>query len=218
MSKQKNYENTPYTKNINPLNNRQEKYMAALKEYPVIFGVGSAGTGKTYIAVMQAIKEYEEHKIAKIVLVRPAVATEELGFLPGDLEEKLDPYLKPLFDALESRWGPRKVANMLNDTKEIEIAPLAFMRGRTFSNCVIILDEAQNITLDQMKMFLTRLGEQVKCIITGDLEQSDLPTNNGLQWAIDKLKNCSSVQIIHFNQGHVVRSELVKEILHYLER
>jgi phosphate starvation-inducible protein PhoH and related proteins len=203
-----------YTKNILPLNTSQEKYLQAINDFPIIIGCGAAGGGKTFLAVYRACKEFE--KFGKLILVRPAIATESLGYLPGDLEDKLDPYLRPLFDALNERWGPKKVAK-LRETGEIEIAPLAFMRGRSFHSSFLILDEAQNTTIDQMKMFLTRLGEHSKCVITGDPKQSDIVGENGLQWIIRKLAPCSLVKIVNFSNKDIVRSDLVKEIIKYLE-
>jgi len=213
---QKDYENTNFVKNIRPRNDKQAFYLESMKEFPVTIGIGHAGTGKSFLAVYRATKEFEANKINKLVLVRPHVATENLGFLPGTLEEKMDPYMRPLFDALQSRWGPKKVDKMIS-TGEIEIAPLAFMRGRTLNNCAVIFDEAQNSTVDQMKMFLTRFGENIKVMINGDPTQSDIVgSDNGLVWAVSKLRECSSVNIVGFSETDVVRSELVKDILKYL--
>lgn len=166
---------------------------------------------------MQAVKDYEENKVDRILLVRPAVATESIGYLPGNIEEKFDPYIKPIYDVLITAWGVDKTTNLINKGL-IEIAPLAFMRGRTFNNCVVILDEAQNATYSQLKMFLSRLGENVKCLVTGDPSQSDLGKNNGLNIIINKLEKCKSVKIINFERNDIVRSNIVKDILLHLEK
>lgn len=205
-----------FIQNVRALNNKQLEFIHALKEYPVVFGIGPAGTGKTYLSVVHAVKEYDNKKVNKIILVRPAVATESLGYLPGDLNEKLDPYMIPLFETLQERWGKQKVKQLM-DNGNIEVAPLAFMRGRTFHNCVLIFDEAQNCTLSQMKLLLTRMGDNIKCMINGDISQSDLSNGNGLSWAIKKLTPCPSVRIIKFEVQHIVRSELAKQMVEYLE-
>lgn len=212
---QKEYENTKYTKNVKPRNEAQGIYLDSMKTFPVTIGIGHAGTGKSFLAVYRATKEMEANKIDKIILVRPHVATENLGFLPGTLEEKMDPYMRPLFDALQSRWGPKKVDKMI-EIGQIEIAPLAFMRGRTLNNCFVIFDESQNSTEEQMRMFLTRFGENIKVVINGDPSQSDISSKNGLVWAAHKLRNCPSVKVVGFNEGDVVRSELVRDILKYI--
>lgn len=205
-----------YRRTILPKTDKQTEYLQALEQYPVVFGIGSAGSGKTYLAAYMAAKAFDENQIDRIVLVRPAVATESLGFLPGTFEEKLDPYLKPLFDALYDRWSPEQVVNFMQ-SGQIEIAPLAYMRGRTLNNCYIILDEAQNTTMDQMRMFITRLGENVSCVVTGDLSQSDIKGENGLKWITEKLEPCEEyVKIIKFENQHVVRSDLVKELIKYI--
>lgn len=214
--KQKEYEVQPYTKNILPRNKKQEEFIKALVEYPIIFGVGSAGTGKTFLSVVQAIREYEIEAVNRILLVRPAVTTEKLGYLPGNLDDKLDPFMRPLFDAFHQRWAPKRIDSMM-EYGEIELASLAYMRGRTFNNCALIFDEAQNSTIDQMKMLLTRLGDNVKCMINGDPQQTDISGTNGLVWAVQKLENCSSVSIVKFDKKDVVRSELTKQLVHYLE-
>ena len=205
-----------YQKSLIPKTENQRKYYSSLQDYPITIGLGSAGSGKTYIAAYQAAWEYEHGSVDKIVLVRPAVTNESFGFLPGTLEEKLDPYMRPLFDCLEQRFGIKKLDSMIQ-SGEIELAPLAFMRGRTFNKSFVILDEAQNSTRDQMMMFLTRFGEGVKVAITGDLEQSDLRHDNGLEWAVRRLVNCSSVSTVRFYQDDVVRSHLVKELMRYLQ-
>lgn len=204
-----------YQRSLIPKTETQQRYYASLQEYPITIGLGSAGSGKTYIAAYQAAWEYEHGNVDKIILVRPAVANEKFGYLPGTLEEKMDPYMRPLFDCFEQRFGVKKLDSMLQ-IGEIEIAPLAFMRGRTFHKSFIVLDEAQNSTQEQMMMFLTRFGEGVKVAITGDLDQSDLKHDNGLEWAVRRLTNCSSVSIIKFHQEDVVRSPLVKDLMRYL--
>jgi len=181
----------------------------------IIFAVGPAGTGKTYTAVAIAVKALKEREIRKIILTRPAVeAGENLGFLPGDMKEKVDPYLRPLYDALEDMIPSDKLKSMI-ESRTVEIAPLAFMRGRTLDNCYVILDEAQNATDLQLKMFLTRMGPNAKMIITGDLTQIDLPKRqtSGLERAIHILKKINGIAIIHLNTEDVVRHRLVKEIV-----
>lgn len=210
MSKRQHYQ-----RSLIPKNEAQRRYYASLQEFPVTIGLGSAGSGKTYIAAYQAAWEFEHKTVDKIILVRPAVTNESFGFLPGTLEEKIDPYMRPLFDCLEERLGVKRLDALLQ-SGEIEIAPLAFMRGRTLRNSFIILDEAQNTTRDQMMMFLTRFGDGVRVAITGDLAQSDLKNDNGLEWAARCLSNCPSVSIVRFHQEDVVRSTLVKELMEYL--
>jgi len=202
-------------KGVKPRTEKQKEYLEAIKRKDLVFGIGAPGSGKTYLAVASAVDYFAKHKINKIVLVRPAVASEKFGYLPGTLEEKMDPFLRPLFDCLEEHYSPKGV-HMMIEEGEIEIAPLAYMKGRTFQNCFIILDEAQNATKDQLKMFLTRFGENVKCIVTGDPNQSDIP-DNGLDWVVEKLDKCSVVEIVRFDNSHVIRSYLVKELLKWLE-
>ncbi|MFO7969591.1 MAG: PhoH family protein [Bacillota bacterium] len=199
-----------YPKTIN-----QKQYLEAINNNTIIFGIGPAGTGKTYLAVLLAIKYLKANKIKKIILTRPAVeAGEKLGFLPGDLKEKVDPYLRPLYDALYDVLGAKESADLL-EKQTIEIAPLAYMRGRTLDNAFVILDEAQNTTVNQMKLFLTRLGFNSKMIVTGDITQSDLPFNqkSGLIRAKEILKNIKSVEIINFDKTDVVRHPLVQTII-----
>lgn len=199
-----------YPKTIN-----QKQYLEAINNNTIIFGIGPAGTGKTYLAVLLAIKYLKANKIKKIILTRPAVeAGEKLGFLPGDLKEKVDPYLRPLYDALYDVLGAKESADLL-EKQIIEIAPLAYMRGRTLDNAFVILDEAQNTTVNQMKLFLTRLGFNSKMIVTGDITQSDLPFNqkSGLIRAKEILKNIKSVEIINFDKTDVVRHPLVQTII-----
>lgn len=204
-----------YIKKVRSLNKKQDEYRESINNYPITFGIGPAGGGKTYLAVVEAVEAFDNGEVGRIVFVRPAVATENLGFLPGTYEEKLDPYLRPLFDAMCDRWDPKKVKHSL-ENMEVEIAALAFIRGRTFNNCFIVFDEAQNSTVKQMKMFLTRMGDNCTCVVTGDLEQSDLQNDNGLTWVIDKLKNCDIVNVVKFEKEHVVRSDIVKELLNYI--
>lgn len=181
----------------------------------LIFAIGPAGTGKTYTAIALAVRALKNREIKKIILSRPAVeAGENLGFLPGDLKEKIDPYLQPLYDALQDMIPPRKLEDFLKDGT-IEIAPLAFMRGRTLSNAFVILDEAQNTTINQLKMFLTRMGLNAKFIITGDVTQIDLPrrSNSGLIFAMKLLQNIESISVVQFNTNDIVRHRLVREIV-----
>ncbi len=181
----------------------------------LIFAIGPAGTGKTYTAIALAVRALKNREIKKIILSRPAVeAGENLGFLPGDLKEKIDPYLQPLFDALQDMIPPRKLEDFLRDGT-IEIAPLAFMRGRTLSNAFVVLDEAQNSTINQLRMFLTRMGLNAKFIITGDITQIDLPrrSNSGLIFAMKLLQNIKSISIVQFNTNDIVRHRLVRDIV-----
>ncbi len=193
----------------------QETYIRAMKSKELVFGIGPAGTGKTYLAVAMAVSLHLTGAIDRIVLSRPAVeAGERLGFLPGDLKDKVDPYLRPLYDALYDMLPADQVVNRLA-SGEIEIAPLAFMRGRTLTNAFIILDEAQNTTPMQMKMFLTRLGEGSRMVVTGDLSQIDLPqgARSGLRDAVDALGHIPALDVIRFNAADVVRHDLVAEIV-----
>ncbi len=195
--------------------NGQIKYLNAVLKNDIVFAIGPAGTGKTYQAVASAAAALKRKEVDRIVITRPAVeAGERLGFLPGDLREKVDPYLTPLYDALKDMFPPDKLKIFL-DNKTIEVAPLAYMRGRTLHNSFIILDEAQNTTRMQMKMFLTRLGATSKSIITGDITQIDLPTNevSGLIDAIHILKNISGIEFVTFDDEDVVRHKLVKDII-----
>jgi len=193
----------------------QRKYLKAVLENDIVFAVGPAGTGKTYQAVASAVASLKNKEVDKIVITRPAVeAGERLGFLPGDLKEKIDPYLTPLYDALRFML-PNDKLKLYLESKVIEIAPLAYMRGRTLHNAFMILDEAQNATKMQMKMFLTRLGVTSKAIITGDVTQIDLPPNDksGLIDAINILKNIKEISFVEFGARDVVRHELVKKII-----
>jgi phosphate starvation-inducible PhoH-like protein len=194
--------------------NQKELVEASLK-HDVVMAVGPAGTGKTYTAVAIAVKALKDKEVRKIILARPAVeAGESLGFLPGDLKEKIDPYVKPLYDALKDMIPNDKYLKFI-ENETIEIIPLAFMRGRTLDNCYVILDEAQNATDTQLKMFLTRMGPNAKVIITGDLSQIDLPRNqqSGLQKAINILGNVKGIEVVFLDTTDVVRHRLVKEII-----
>lgn len=198
----------------------QKKYVEAIKKNTVVFGVGPAGTGKTYLAVALAVTSFKAHEVEKIILTRPAVeAGEKLGFLPGDLQTKVDPYLRPLYDALQEMFGLETYQKLL-EKGAIEIAPLAYMRGRTLSNAFIILDEAQNTTREQMKMFLTRMGESSKMVITGDVTQIDLPEGkkSGLKHAVSILKNIEGVETVTLTHKDVVRHVLVMEIIKAYDR
>ena len=197
----------------------QKEYCRLLREREVVFGLGPAGTGKTYMAVAKAVQSLKKREVERIVLFRPAVeAGERLGFLPGDMKEKVDPYLRPLYDALYDMMPSDKVDRMLT-SGEIEIAPLAFMRGRTLSESYVIIDEAQNTTPVQMKMVLTRLGQGSRMVITGDLSQTDLPYNqpSGLADAVDRLQGVEGVGIIHLSGKDVVRHPVVARILQAYE-
>jgi phosphate starvation-inducible PhoH-like protein len=193
----------------------QRKMLKSISQNDVIFAVGPAGTGKTYTAVALAVRALKNKEIKRIVLTRPAVeAGENLGFLPGDLKEKLDPYLQPLFDALREMISPEKLSYYM-DSGTIQIAPLAFMRGRTLDRAFVILDEAQNTTRAQMKMFLTRMGASAKFIVTGDVTQIDLPRKqaSGLKQALDILKDIEGIDQIFLDENDVIRHQLVKDII-----
>ncbi len=198
----------------------QRKLVKAISKHDMVFAIGPAGTGKTYTAVALAVKALKNKEVKRIVLTRPAVeAGENLGFLPGDLKEKLDPYLMPLYDALREMIPGEKLSEMLQ-YGVIEIAPLAFMRGRTLDKAFVILDEGQNTTNMQMKMFLTRMGVTAKFIITGDLTQIDLPPKqkSGLSFALDRLKGITDIGVIRLGQNDVVRNKLVKKIIDAFEK
>ncbi len=200
---------------VKPKTLGQQKYVNAIKKNTITIGVGPAGTGKTYLAVAMAVTAYRSKQIAKIVLTRPAVeAGESLGFLPGDLQQKVDPYLRPLYDALYDMLGAENFQKCL-ERGEIEVAPLAYMRGRTLDDSFIILDEAQNTTNEQMKMFLTRLGKNSKIIVNGDITQIDLPAGktSGLKTALSILKNIKDISIVKLTGRDVVRHRLVQEII-----
>lgn len=202
-------------KHINPRTATQSQFIEAMNTHDMVFGMGPAGTGKTYLAVAKAVDEMLSNRVEKIILTRPAVeAGENLGFLPGDLKEKIDPYLRPLYDALYEML-PRDVVGKKIANGEIEIAPLAYMRGRTLTHAMIILDEAQNTTPMQMKMFLTRLGEGSRMVINGDLTQTDLPRGgvSGLAEAERILKNVPEIAFVEFTNKDVVRHGLVSKIV-----
>jgi phosphate starvation-inducible PhoH-like protein len=193
----------------------QQKLVTSANSNPLVFAVGPAGTGKTYTAIALAVKALKNKEVKRIILTRPAVeAGENLGFLPGDLKEKLDPYMMPLYDALRDMIPPEKLLQMF-EFGIIEIAPLAFMRGRTLDNAFVILDEAQNSTVMQMKMFLTRMGQTAQFIVTGDMSQVDLPSKqkSGLAYALDVLKEIEGIGIVRLNQNDVIRHPLVKRII-----
>ena len=204
---------------VQPRSVNQSRYVEAIEQNDMVFGVGPAGTGKTYLAVAMAVAAYNAKKISRIVLVRPAVeAGERLGYLPGTLQEKVDPYLRPLYDALYDLLDPERVDKML-ERNSIEVAPLAFMRGRTLNDAFIIMDEAQNTTVEQMKMFLTRMGNNSRAVITGDITQIDLPNprRSGLVDAINVLDGVDGIAFCQFEEADVVRHPLVQRIVRAYE-
>ncbi len=206
--------------NIQGRGGSQQQYLQQIKTNDLTLGVGPAGTGKTYLAVASAVEALENDQVDRVVLVRPAVeAGERLGFLPGDLAQKIDPYLRPMYDALFEMMGQQRVARAI-ERHVIEIAPLAYMRGRTLNDSFIILDEAQNTTIDQMKMFLTRIGFGSKAVVTGDITQVDLPheKTSGLRHALKILEDIKGVGITRFHKGDIVRHPLVKKIVHAYEQ
>lgn len=205
---------------VKPKTVGQKKYIDAISKNTIVLGVGPAGTGKTYLAVAMAVKAFKAHEINKIILTRPAVeAGEKLGFLPGDLQNKVDPYLRPLYDALFDMLGAESFAKQM-ERGCIEVAPLAYMRGRTLDDAFIILDEAQNTTREQFKMFLTRLGFNSKMVITGDITQIDLPDSrkSGLIDAMRVLKGINDIEITRFSEKDVVRHKLVQDIIRAYEK
>src|SRR6266498_4031430 len=200
---------------VQPKSINQRQYLEAIEQSDMVFGIGPAGTGKTYLAVAMAVNFLVSKKVQRIILARPAVeAGERLGFLPGTLQEKVDPYLRPLYDALYDLLEPEKVDRFL-EKNVIEIAPIAFMRGRTLNDAFVILDEAQNTTSEQMKMFVTRLGFNSKAVITGDVTQIDLPSarRSGLIEAVDVLKKVQGLSFVYFDEADVVRHHLVQRII-----
>jgi phosphate starvation-inducible PhoH-like protein len=202
-------------RSVQPKSMNQRRYLEAIEKHDMVFGIGPAGTGKTYLAVAMAISALLAKRVNRIILARPAVeAGERLGFLPGTLQEKIDPYLRPLYDALYDMLDPEKVDRYL-EKNVIEIAPIAFMRGRTLNDSFVILDEAQNTTSEQMKMFVTRLGFNSKAVITGDVTQVDLPSarRSGLIEAIDILKSVDGLSFVYFDESDVVRHQLVQRII-----
>jgi phosphate starvation-inducible protein PhoH and related proteins len=197
----------------------QQAYLASIRERDLTFGIGPAGTGKTYLAVACAVEALSSERVRRLVLVRPAVeAGERLGFLPGDLAQKVDPYLRPIYDALYEMLGFDRVARLI-ERSVIEVAPLAFMRGRSLNDSFIILDEAQNTTVEQMKMFLTRIGFGSRAVVTGDVTQTDLPAGrlSGLRHSLDVLRGVAGVAFNHFDAADVVRHPLVQRIVQAYE-
>ena len=200
---------------VMPRSKRQMEYLRAMRKYEVVFGIGPAGTGKTYLAMAMAVSMFLKGEVSRIILTRPARETgERLGFLPGSLEEKISPYLRPLYDALYEMMSPEEAQNLIA-RNIVEVAPLAFMRGRTLSNAFIILDEAQNTTVEQMLMFLTRMGFGSRCVITGDPSQSDLNRNepSGLKRALNSLSQLEELGFVRFNTRDVVRHSLLEKII-----
>jgi phosphate starvation-inducible PhoH-like protein len=205
---------------IQPRTLQQQRYIQSMERCPLVFGIGPAGTGKTYLAAIAAVRALQEHQCERIVLTRPAVeAGEKLGFLPGDLQQKIDPYLRPLYDALYDVVAAEKIPHMI-ERGTLEIAPLAYMRGRTLNNAFIIVDEAQNTTVAQMKMVLTRLGFHSRMVVTGDVTQIDLPRaqSSGLLMAQKLLQNIEGISFTHFTAEDVVRHPLVQQIVHAFDR
>ncbi|MCP3101417.1 PhoH family protein [Myxococcus sp. K15C18031901] len=205
---------------IAPKSIAQKRYVDAIRAHDIVFGIGPAGTGKTYLAMAMAVAFLQERKVKRIILARPAVeAGEKLGFLPGDLQEKVNPYLRPLYDALHDMMAAERAAHLV-EQGVVEVAPLAFMRGRTLNDAFVILDEAQNTTVEQMKMFLTRLGYNSKAVITGDVTQVDLPTGkmSGLNHARAVLKNIDGIHFAEFSDMDVVRHPLVQEVIRAYDR
>jgi len=200
---------------VRPQTPGQYKYTEAIKNHDLVFGIGPAGTGKTYLAMAMAISAFKSGKVSRIILTRPAVeAGEKLGFLPGDIADKIDPYLRPIFDALYDMI-PNETLDRYIEQNVIEVAPIAFMRGRTLNDSFIVFDEAQNSTIEQMKMFLTRLGFSSKAVVTGDITQTDLPSSriSGLIDAQNVLKGVEGVEFVYFSKEDVVRHELVQQII-----
>jgi phosphate starvation-inducible PhoH-like protein len=200
---------------ITPKSVNQRKYLDAIERFDIVFGVGPAGTGKTYLAMAQAVTYLLEKKVSRIILARPAVeAGEKLGFLPGDIAEKVNPYLRPLYDALYDMMDTEKAARLI-ERGTIEVAPIAFMRGRTLNDAFVILDEAQNTTSEQMKMFLTRLGFGSKAVVTGDITQIDLPSGriSGMVEALKVVRHVDGIAFVYFDERDVVRHKLVQHIV-----
>src|SRR3954452_18687064 len=202
-------------KQVMPKSVNQRRYLDAIDKHDIVFGIGPAGTGKTYLAMAMAVSALKKDQVSRIVLTRPAVeAGEALGFLPGELEQKIAPYLRPLYDALRDMLDPEEIERSIA-RQTIEVAPLAYMRGRTLNNAFVILDEAQNTTTEQMFMLLTRIGPHSKCVITGDVTQIDLPSNkrSGVVEALQALKNVNGISIVYLNERDVVRHELGRSII-----
>jgi phosphate starvation-inducible PhoH-like protein len=210
----------PGRRPVLPRTGRQREYLEAIRRNELVFSIGPAGTGKTYLAVAMAVEALSTRQVRRLVLCRPAVeAGERLGFLPGDLAQKVDPYLRPLYDALFDIWEAERARKMI-EQGVVEVAPLAFMRGRTLNESFVILDEAQNTTPEQMKMFLTRIGEGSRAVVTGDVTQIDLPAGrvSGLVEAREVVDGIEGIAFIHFDKHDVVRHELVQRIVHAYER
>jgi len=215
-----------HVKQIQPKTMAQQLYMESLTDATITIGLGPAGTGKSYVSTYVAMKKLMNNEVSKVILTRPVVESgESLGFLPGTLEEKVHPYLLPLLDSLADHIGPMMLQKLMEE-KRIEFAPLAYLRGRTFKNCFVILDEAQNTNIDQMKMFITRLGDGCQMVIDGDPSQSDLPSrdrngkriDSGLKWIVRKLRHCDdSIQICEFRKPDIVRHPLLTKIIDRLE-
>ena len=208
------------SKRVMPRSLHQLSYIKAIEASDIVLGIGPAGTGKTYLAVAMAVAAFHQKKVNRIILARPAVeAGEKLGFLPGDLQEKINPYLRPLYDALYDMMEPEKVVQLI-ERGSIEIAPIAFMRGRTLNDSFVIMDEAQNTTSEQMKMFLTRIGFGSKAVVTGDITQIDLPPlkMSGLVEAIDLLSDINGIEFVYFDETDVVRHPLVQSIIRAYDR
>ena len=204
---------------VRPKTPTQKRYVSAIKSHDLVFGIGPAGTGKTYLAMAMAVSALKSGQVSRIILTRPAVeAGERLGFLPGDIEAKINPYLRPLYDALYDMVPPDSLERYV-ERNVIEVAPIAFMRGRTLNNSFVVLDEAQNATIEQMKMFLTRLGFDSRAVVTGDITQTDLPTDtkSGLVDAQSVLSDVDGIAFIHFSKEDVVRHELVQQIVEAYE-
>jgi phosphate starvation-inducible PhoH-like protein len=204
---------------VRPKTPAQNRYVTAIKAYDLVFGIGPAGTGKTYLAMAMAVSALKSGQVGRIILTRPAVeAGERLGFLPGDIEAKINPYLRPLYDALYDMMPPESLERYV-ERNVIEVAPIAFMRGRTLNNSFVVLDEAQNATIEQMKMFLTRLGFDSRAVVTGDITQTDLPigTKSGLVDTQSVLSDVDGIAFIHFSKEDVVRHELVQQIVEAYE-
>ena len=219
MSKDEKITISTKRKEIKPRSPNQAVYLNLMKDYEMVFGLGPAGTGKTYLAVAAGVSAFLHGDVERLIFTRPAVeAGENLGFLPGDLKEKVDPYLRPIYDALHDMI-PMEILIKKMESGEIEIAPLAFMRGRTLSNAFVILDEAQNATTTQMKMFLTRIGERSRMVVTGDLTQTDLPKGmkSGLKDAVETLEHVDEIAFHHFTPKDVVRHKLVSKIVNAYE-
>jgi phosphate starvation-inducible protein PhoH and related proteins len=205
-----------YTKNIQAQNEQQKNWFRVINQFDVHILKGPAGTGKSYIATAEGCSRLDKGTIGKVVFLRPHVTTEDFGFLPGDLAEKMDPFMQPLVDVAMQRLSAKRYKEYLA-SGQIEIAALAYLRGRTFHNSWMIFDEAQNSTIAQMKMVLTRIGDNSKLIIAGDITQSDISDKeNGLTWILDKLKDCNIVNIVRFSNEDVVRSDTVKILLKHL--